>query len=242
MRRAALVIPVWNEGERLLQQLHRLRPYLDQVDVILADGESTDGSTERERLRALGVFVCLSTPERGLGRALQLGIGFALEREYDFILTMDGNGKDGVDAIPRFLAALKSGYDFVQGSRFMEGGESLNLPAERRLGIRYLIRPLMGVASGFAYTDPTNGFKGFRRRVFAHPELKAFRPALAQFGLQFYLNYQLPRLGFRTTEIPVHRAYPAGKTPTKIVGLRPRLRLLRDLLTTCLGLHDPLRH
>ncbi len=238
MRRAALVIPVWNEGERLLRQLRRLRPYLDRVDVILADGESTDGSTESERLRKLGVKVCLSTSERGLGRALQLGIGFALEHEYDFILTMDGNGKDGVDAIPRFLAALEK-HDFVQGSRFLDGGESLNLPAERRLGIRYLIRPLMRAASGFAFTDPTNGFKGFRRDIFSHPGLLAFRPVLGQFAFQFYLNYRLPRLGFRTTEIPVSRAYPSGELPTKIIGFLPRLRLLRDLMMTCIGLHNP---
>jgi len=235
---AALVIPVWNEGERLLGQLRRLRAFHDQVDVILADGESGDGSTARDVLEGLGVRACLSTPERGLGSALRLGIAFALREGYGKILTVDGNGKDGMEAIPRFLEALDR-FDFVQGSRFLEGGESFNLPLERRAGIRWLLRPLLGRASGFAYTDPSNGFKGMSRRALLHPELKPFRRQLRAFNFQFYLNYRLPRLGMKTTEIAVIRRYPDGPAPSKIRGIGPRIRLVAELFATCFGRYNP---
>ncbi len=237
---AALVIPVWNEGTRLLEQLRGLRDFLGSVDVILADGESSDGSTSARNLESLGVRACLSTPEKGLGTALRLGLAFALQEGYDKILTVDGNGKDGMDAIPRFLEALDT-FDFVQGSRFLSGGESANLPLERQAGIRFLIRPLIARASGFSYSDPSNGFKGMRRRALLHPDLQPFRRELSRFNFQFYLNCRLPRLGMKTTEIAVVRRYPRGATPSKIRGIGPRVRLVTELFATCLGRYNPKR-
>lgn len=85
------------------------------------------------------------------------------------MITIDGNGKDGVESIPRFVELLNDGYDFIQGSRFVAGGKFENTPLDRYLGIRLFIAPLMSFASGFRFTDPTNGFKGLSRELLSDP-------------------------------------------------------------------------
>ena len=162
--RFAVIIPIWNEGQIIIDQLYRMGKAACNVDIILCDSGSRDGSTDRERLEFLGVRTLLVTDQIGLGTALRLGIAYALDQGYDGVITIDGNGKDGVESIPEFEARLSNGYDFVQGSRFMVGGKNRNTPWDRYLGIRFLIAPIMRFASGFHYTDPTNGFKGLRNR------------------------------------------------------------------------------
>jgi dolichol-phosphate mannosyltransferase len=210
------------------------------ADVILSDGGSHDGSTEQSRLARLGVRTLLVTNERGLGSALRHGIRYALNEGYSGVVTIDGNGKDGVEAIGRFCALLEEGYDFVQGSRFLSGGKCENTPLDRYLGIRWFIAPLISRASKFPFTDPTNGFKGLSRNLLEDSRMALLREELSSFNFQFYLNYRAPLLGHRVIEIPVSRVYPrAGPIPTKIVGLRHRIRLVTEFLYTISGRYDP---
>jgi len=237
--RYAVIIPIWNEGQVIVDQLQRMRDARIEAEIILCDGGSSDGSTGKKRLELLGVRTLLVTDQIGLGTALRLGICYALDQGYDGVVTIDGNGKDGVESIPNFEALLSSGYDFVQGSRFMVGGKNRNTPVDRYLGIQFLIAPLMRIASGFHYTDPTNGFKGISRKFLLDQRVQPLRPIFQEFNLQFYLNYTAARLGFNVTEIPVSRIYPKGMpTPTKIVGVRKKLLLLRQFLETVSGRYD----
>ncbi len=235
----AVVIPVLNEGDRILAQLQRLNA-MGGADVILVDGGSQDGSTEHKRLAARGVRVLVNVQERGLGRALQAGIGLALREGYAGVITVDGNGKDGVEALPHFIQRLEEGYDLVQGSRFIKGGRADHTPWIRWLGIKCLIAPLLSASAGFHYTDPTNGFKGLSRRLLEDVRLQPFRAALSEFNWQFYVNARAPRIGARVIEIPVSRVYPAtGPIPTKIHGLRGHGKLLWQLLVAVGRGYDP---
>lgn len=227
--RIAVIIPIWNQGNAILDQLRRMQDANLSLDVVLCDGKSTDGSTSISRLKSLGVRTLLVTDHIGLGTALRLGFCYAMDEGYEGVITVDGNGKDGVEAISVFEDFLSKGCDFVQGSRFMTGGMHSNTPWDRYIGIRFFLAPVMSIASGFWYTDPTNGFKGLSRRFLLDEYVQPLRSVLQQFNLQFYLNYVAPRLGFRVTEIPVSRTYPKGvPTPTKIVGIRTKWTLLRQ--------------
>ncbi len=234
--RIALVIPIWNEGHAILNQLRRMRDANLNLDIILCDGNSTDGSTDIGCLQDLGVKTLLVTDQIGLGTALRMGFCYALDDGYEGVITIDGNGKDGVDAIPVFKDCLEEGFDFVQGSRFLAGGSHSNTPWERYLGIRLFLAPVMSMAAGFWYTDATNGFKGLSRRFLLDERVHPLRSVFQQFNLQFHLNYMAPRLGYRVVEIPVSRSYPkGGPTPTKIVGIRAKWRLLRQFFEVILG-------
>lgn len=237
--RIAVIIPIWNQGNTILDQLRRMQDANLSLDVVLCDGNSSDGSTSISRLKGLGVRTLLVTDHVGLGTALRLGFCYAMDEGYEGVITVDGNGKDGVEAITVFDDCLMKGFDFVQGSRFMTGGTHSNTPWDRYFGIRLFIAPLMSIAAWYWYTDPTNGFKGLSRRFLLDDHVQPFRSVFQQFNLQFYLNYVAPRLGFRVTEIPVSRRYPKGvSTPTKIIGIRAKWTLLRQFFGVIFGRYN----
>lgn len=233
---------VINENGKLQKQLAAMRDVCAGVaDVVVADGGSTDGGTDPDALRALGVNTLLTKTGPGkLGAQMRMAFAWALDRGYTGVVSMDGNGKDGPAAIPDFVAALEAGYDHVQGSRFVRGGVSENLPFSRWLGVRFLHAPLVSLASRFRYTDTTNGFRGYSGRFLADPRVAAFRDVFPGYELHYYLAIRAARLGFRVKEIPVARRYPRhGPTPTKISPVRGNLRVLRCLFAACLGRYDP---
>mgnify|MGYP006276746935 FL=1 len=237
----AVCVFVLNEGDRLRSQLAKMRPFLQDADIVLADGGSTDGATDPEYLRSMGVRALLVKTGPGkLGAQMRMAFAWCLHQGYQGIITIDGNDKDGVDAIPRFVAALRDGVDYVQGSRFIPGGQAINTPAARYWGIKLLHAPLLSIASWQRYTDTTNGFRAYSPRLLADPRMAVFRDLLAGYEMHYYLAYRAARLGYVIREIPVLRAYPpTGKTPTKIHGFRANFGILQTLLKVCVGGFNP---
>jgi glycosyltransferase involved in cell wall biosynthesis len=233
---------VINENGKLHKQLTAMRQPCDGIaDIVVADGGSTDGSTNPVKLQSLGVNALLTKTGPGkLGAQMRMAFSWALARGYKGVITIDGNGKDGPDAIPRFVEKLDSGFDHVQGSRFIPGGVSQNLPLSRWLGVKLLHAPLISLAARFRYTDTTNGFRAYSRTFLGDSRVALFRDLFAGYELHYYLAIRAARLGFRVCEIPVARRYPAhGPTPTKISPVRGNLRVLSCLFAACLGRYDP---
>lgn len=221
-------------------QLRRMQEHAHLADVVIADGCSTDGSTEHGFLARIGVRTLLGVRERGLGTATRAALGYALDEGYEGVVTLDGNGKDGVEAIPRFLQHLEDGWDLVQGGRFLPGGFHAHTPLERLLAIRFVMSPVLWMASGFRYDDPTNAFRALSARFLRDERLQPFRPEFVRFNLQIYLIYQAARLGFRVTQIPVKRVYPNdGTVPTKIVGWKDKWRNFSEMCGVALGRYNP---
>lgn len=239
-----VVIPVVDEGDRLLALLGRIGRIgvAEIADVIVVDGGSTDGSTETSRLAGLGVrgLLVKASPGR-LGTQLRIAYAFALAEGYDGVVTLDGNDKDDPEAIFPMIAALRGEIDFVQASRFAPGGRAENTPFLRHLAIRWVHTPLLRWRSGFAWTDTTQGFRGYSRRLLLDPRIAIFRDVFQGYELLAYLSYRAPRCGFRCAEVGSARVYPPGAVPTKIRTIRGHLELLWALLRACLGGYDPAR-
>src|SRR5437660_2626154 len=216
-----------------------MSPLADVVDIAVVDGGSTDGSIEQllhhPTLRAVAVK---KGPGR-LGAQLRVGMAWALREGYDGVILIDGNGKDNPEAIPKFVAKLRDGYDHVQGSRYIAGGVAENTPALRHFGVRFIHAPLISLAARHRYTDTTNGFRAYSRRFLTDRRVRPFRNVLSGYEMHYYLAIRAARLGFRVTELPVERRYPAGAVPTKIRGAAANLRLLWTLLRTCAGAFNP---
>lgn len=239
--RYCLAVFVINEGQRLLAQLERTAPYGNDVDIVIADGGSTDGSTAEANLLPRGVRALLVKEGPGrLGAQMLMAFDYALREGYAGVIAMDGNNKDDPEAIPRFLAALDSGCAHVQGSRYMPGGREANTPFTRKWGVRLLHAPLIRLASGYRYTDTTAGFRAYAQAFLLDPLVAPFRPVFAGYELHYYLAIRAARLGYRVCEVPVTRVYPAkGPTPTKITPIRGNLRVLGALIAACLHRYDP---
>lgn len=242
LRRWCVITPVINEGHRIGELLSRMDALRirESADVLVVDGGSTDGSVEPAALEKVSVRGLLV--KRGPGRLsaqLRCGYAFALDQGYEGIVTIDGNNKDDPDAIFSFITALEAGLDFVQASRYLPGGVAENTPAIRDLAIRMIHAPALSLSSGFHWTDTTQGFRAYSRRLLLDPRLAIFRDIFDSYELLAYLSHRAPRLGYRCIEIPTSRRYPKGEVPTKIAGFRGNLALLGTLASACLGRYDP---
>jgi glycosyltransferase involved in cell wall biosynthesis len=239
---ACVIIPVMNEGGRITRLLGRMQALgINRVaDVLVVDGGSTDGSLVAEDLRRLGVCGLLTKTGAGwLGAQLRCGYAFAIDQGYGCVVTIDGNDKDDPAAIPEFVDALSGGVDFVQGSRFVAGGLAANTPLARYLAIRLVHAPLVSLSSGFRWTDTTQGFRGYSRRLLLDPRIAPFRDVFAGYELLAYLSVRAPQLGYHCAELPTARRYPGGEVPTKISAFRGNLSLFVVLVRACLGHYDP---
>lgn len=239
--RYCVAVFVINEGERVRSQLRGMASLADQIDIIVADGGSTDGSLAIEslaefRLRALLI-------KRGPGKLsaqMRMAIDFALAEGYEGLVVIDGNGKDDYTAIPRFIELLSEGYDHVQGSRYIPGGQGINTPLSRTIGVRLVHAPVVSLAAGARYTDTTNGFRAYSKKLLTDPRVAPLRDVFIGYELHYYLAIRSARLGFRIIETPVTRRYPKSeKTPTKISPVKGSLNVLRTLAAAAAGRFDP---
>ena len=104
-----VVIPVINEGDRIINFLHRLAALeINKIsDVIIVDGGSHDNSLVIERIQSFGVKgLLLKTSDGKLSAQLRCVYAFALDQGYEGIVTIDGNDKDDPEAIPLFVDCL----------------------------------------------------------------------------------------------------------------------------------------
>lgn len=237
-----VVIPVINEGERIHALLRRMakEKIANCADIIIVDGGSNDNSLEEKKLRVANVRgVIVKTGMGKLSAQLRCAYAFALEQGYKGIITIDGNNKDDPKDIPNFIRALESGADFVQASRFITGGIAENTPKSRNFAIRYIHAPCLSIASGFKWTDTTQGFRAYSRRILLDPKIAPFRAVFNQYELLAYLSCRVPKLGYSCVELPTVRKYPKGKIPTKISMMKGNWLVFTTLLNACMGRYNP---
>lgn len=234
-----LCIPIINEGNRIIKELEKAKKnnINNLVDIIICDGGSTDDSTKLEKLKKLGVnSLLIKTGDGKQGAQLRMGFYWALKRGYDGIITIDGNDKDSIEDVPKFIQKLEDGYDFVQGSRFIKGGRAINTPLSRYLAVKLLHAPIISLTAGKKYTDTTNAYRAYSKKYLEHKEVNIFRDIFNGYELLAYLSVRADQLNLKTCEVPVTRAYPEKeKTPTKISPIKGNINLFKILINNIFG-------
>ncbi|EGR4062120.1 glycosyltransferase family 2 protein [Vibrio cholerae] len=236
-----VVIFVINEGTKLLAQLERMSSIEIAADIVISDGGSTDGSTEISILKKNNVNTLLVKKDSGkLGSQMRIAFSWAMEKGYKGVIVIDGNNKDSVESIPEFINKLREGYDHVQGSRFIPGGKAINTPTSRMIGLKLIHIPVMRLASGYRFTDTTNGFRAYSSNLLLNNDVSLFRNIFNGYELHYYLAVRSIKVGLKCVEIPVIRRYPSkGKVPTKISPILGNIEVIKKLLLVALGFYNP---
>ncbi len=237
----AVCVFLINEGDKIKKQLARMAAQADLADIIIADGGSTDGSLSEDVLKSANVKALLTKKEPGkLGTQMRMAFAYCLEQGYEGVVVVDGNNKDDTSALPLFIQALDQGIDHIQGSRFIPGGKAINTPIERLVGLHLLHAPLVSLSAGRRYTDTTNGFRAYSKKLLTHDKMAVFRKVFKGYELHYYLAIRSANIGLKGKEVPVTREYPKNSpTPTKISPIKGNLGVLKVLFKAALHRYDP---
>lgn len=238
-----VLIPIINEGDRIYRELIRAKKnnVSGHADIVICDGGSTDGCTNEARLKKLDVNTLLVKQDAGRqGAQLRMGIWWALQRGYKGIITIDGNNKDSIEDVPNFIEKLEEGYDLIQGSRFIKGGNAVNTPFIRTVSVKLIHAPIISLTARQRFTDTTNAYRGYSARYLRDERVQPLRDIFMTYELLAYLSVRATQIGMRACEIPVTRAYPQkGKTPTKISFIKGNSELMKILLRNACGAYNP---
>lgn len=201
-RETIVIVPTYNERENLLPLTERLLALRTPVDLLVVDDNSPDGTgqlADELAARHPEVQVLHRPGKSGLGRAYCAGFAWALQRHYEFIFEMDGDHSHDPDDIPTFLQAAHEA-DLVLGSRYAKGIRVINWPL-RRLLLSLSAAKYVRVITGMPFSDPTGGFKCFRRRALQAIDLDNVHSN--GYSFQVELTHKLWRQGLKIIEVPI---------------------------------------
>jgi dolichol-phosphate mannosyltransferase len=204
--RVGVILPVYNEGAAAADLVRRM-PDVVSTAFVVDDGSSDGGCDIPAGPR---MALVRHSHNLGIGAAIRSGLRAAQAAGCDVVIVMAGNGKDRPEEIPALLAKIDDGYDYVQGSRFAKGGQSVNLPLIRGIlihGFTLVFRLL----TGFNGTDVTNGFRAYRLALLGDARIRLDQRWLDRYELEYYLHWKFIKLGYRVCEVPVSKTYPARR-------------------------------
>jgi dolichol-phosphate mannosyltransferase len=225
----------YNEGAKITQTLARF-PQQRDCDILVVDDGTTDGSVES--LQQFNVKMLRNETNRGLGFSMKRAFQYTLDEGYDILVILAGNNKDDPTEIPRLLEPiLKHGYDYVQGSRYLPGGDYGNMPFYRAIATRYVHPILFSLAVGTRVTESTNGFRALRVSILRDDRIDWRQDWLDRYELEQYVRYKVIRLGYKHTEVPVTKIYPTQRRGyTKVKAITGWWSMLRPVVYLRLGL------
>lgn len=222
-----IVIPAYNEEATIGDVILSIKKIKLGMDILVVN----DGSSDRtsEIAKTSGAKVIDIPYNIGYGGAIQTGFRFAVNYNYDYVITMDGDGQHKPESIKSLIEVMETKkVDVVIGSRFLEGNYSMGLA--RRLG-SWIFSWIAKLYTGVRISDPTSGFQIYNRRVFTYLSL----------GDNYPLDYPdvnlimaLHRMNFQLTEAPVKMTVKEGKSMHS--GLKPLFYIFRMILAIILVL------
>lgn len=199
-----VVIPTYEESHTIRAVLARLLDLPEQVEVVVVDDDSPDGTgkiVEVVAQRNPRVHVIHRRGKRGFGPALVAGFRYALAQGARTVAQMDGDLSHDPAVVLRFLERMeRDGADLVLGTRYAGGGRAVNWPLVRHLLSR-LGNLYARLVLGGGITDYTTGFTCIRAEALQRLDLERF--SSIGFAFQIELKYLFRRLGLRLAEEPI---------------------------------------
>jgi dolichol-phosphate mannosyltransferase len=203
MEPVLVIIPTYNERDNLSQATAAVHELLPEAHILVVDDNSPDGTGQLadELASAHSYIKVLHRPgKQGLGTAYVAGFRQALAEGYHYVFEMDCDFSHDPKYLPEMLAAARAGADLVIGSRYVQGGGTMNWGPLRKFisrGGSFYARTILGID----VRDVTAGFKCFRRRVLEAIDLDSV--SAQGYGFQIEMTYRTLKLGFRVVEVPI---------------------------------------
>lgn len=203
MNPALVIIPTYNERENLGPISEAVLKADPRVDILVVDDNSPDGTGQlADELAAKNprIRVLHREKKQGLGRAYLHAFRWALAEKYQFIIEMDADFSHDPKYLPKLIDTAQGGADIALGSRYVEGGGTVNWGVGRQLisqGGSLYARTILGVK----VRDLTGGFKCFNRRVLETIDLDAVQSS--GYAFQIELTYRALKKGFTVKEVPI---------------------------------------
>jgi dolichol-phosphate mannosyltransferase len=219
MNDTLIVIPTYNEIDNVRPIAAAILHEAPWADILFVDDNSPDGTGQT--LDALcdtepRVHVLHRKEKQGLGRAYLAGFAWALARHYEFVFEMDADFSHDPASVPDFRKAAEHA-DLCLGTRYQGGIRVINWPLARLIlskGAAVYVKMI----TGMPYTDPTGGFKCFRRAVLESIDLEAITSN--GYSFQVELSHKAWMRGFHIAEVPItfeERRSGASKMSTAII-------------------------
>lgn len=202
MKGVLIIIPTYDEKDNVRPIASRVFEIDPEAHVLFVDANSPDGTGQiADKMVAADsrVHVIHQKAKQGLGRAYVEGFKWAIEHGYEFAFEMDADFSHNPAEIPNFLNAAQTA-DLVLGSRYINGIRITNWPLSRLLlsmGGALYVRTI----TGMPFTDPTGGFKCYRRTVLESIDLDSIRSN--GYSFQIETTHMAWMKGFRIVEIPI---------------------------------------
>ena len=211
--KVGVIIPVYGEGEPILWVLRRFAKGMVSIICLVVD---VPKKQEMDKVRALAekigipVHIIKNRERRGVGYCLKQGLRYLRESNLSVAVIMAGNGKDDPGEMVRLIAPVIRGEsDYVQGSRYLEGGRRERMPLTRQVFNRFF-PSLWTVLTGKKCTDVTNGYRCYKLSIFNDHRINLDQNWLDGYSLEYYLHYKVLALGYKMREVPVTKTYPFG--------------------------------
>jgi len=197
-----VIIPTYDEKDNVRPIAQAVFAAAPRTDILFVDDNSPDGTgriIDEMRKEDSRINVIHKPTKAGLGRAYISGFKWALERHYRLIFEMDADFSHDPREIPNFVKAAENA-DLVIGSRYVNGIRILNWPFSRLL-LSQMAAIYVRLITGMPVTDPTGGYKCYRREVLSAINLDNIMSN--GYAFQVEMTHSAWMMGFRIVEIPI---------------------------------------
>lgn len=203
-QRVLVIIPTYNELENLPLIHRRVKEACPDVDVLVVDDNSPDGTgklaDELAEADAGRTHVLHRTVKNGLGAAYLEGFAWGLSRDYSVLVEMDADGSHAPEQLYRLLDAVDAGADLAIGSRYVHGGTVRNWPW-RRLALSKTANTYSRLVLGVAIHDITAGYRAYRREVLETIDLSSIDSK--GYCFQIEMTWRSVNSGYVVVEVPI---------------------------------------
>jgi dolichol-phosphate mannosyltransferase len=200
-----VIAPAFNEEGKIglvVEGAMKHQPSLFDIMLVVVDDKTTDNSANEAEERGA---VVLRNAGDGVGAVLKTGLKYALNKGMDICVLIAGDAQDDPAEIPKILyPIINEGYDFTQGTRYLNGRRTVNMPFSRAVLTKVYTLGFR-LVTGFHVTDASNGFRAFRLSILKNINL--WQKCLDKYGLENYFYSQVIKRGYKIKEVEVTKRF-----------------------------------